>query len=204
VGAGRSDCGFGGGGGSGAVLVAWVSAGGPGGTGVAASGSGAGARAAGGGAADEAVAAGPGSGVAGRSANHAPPPTRASTPTAATPSNAGLSPPAFLDDGGDGRTAGLATGRCGGATIVASSSDPRPRPARPVCGVSSASRIARAKLAALGYRSSGRRAIARATTASRLAGAVTEISDGRGGVVLRALWMTAVRPPSNGRSPVSN
>jgi hypothetical protein len=53
-------------------------------------------------------------------------------------------------------------------------------------------------------RSSGRFAIARATTASNCRGTVIEIRDGGGASVCSAFCMIDDMLPSNGRSPVSN
>lgn len=71
-------------------------------------------------------------------------------------------------------------------------------------GAAAAALIAAMNSAAEAKRSSGRFAIALRTTASNGRGTVTEICDGNGASVFRALCMIADMLPSNGRSPVSN
>ena len=102
-----------------------------------------------------------------------------------------------------GGTGGAAAGRAEGAETMVASASPSGC-ASGTAGAFIAARIASANAVAEGKRSSGRFAIARLITASNAGGAVTESCDGHTGSVFNALCMIAERPPSKGRSPVSN
>ena len=134
-------------------------------------------------------------------------PATTARPTPA-PTITGILPPRFTGAAGKGGAlAGVgAGGRAGaaarGATMVSSLANGSSNAVGIMALPEIAARSASAKSAALSNRSSGRRAMARATTPSKAGGDVTASSDGRGGVVVRALCMIAVMLPSNGRSPV--
>jgi hypothetical protein len=144
-------------------------------------------------------------GVDGRMTSQPPSPSPTTTTATMPPTNALLDPPTGASAGDMAAGAGAAVGRAGDgtgvgggvtiavgagggrATKVASSSRTGAGIGSPPAAIEIAALSAWAKASALGKRSAGRLAIARATTGSMLGGEVTAISDGRGGTVFSAL-----------------